>query len=100
DLSLRSETWSQMMAVPPHGYLPYNREIPAGHETALLFAARVGDLESAQLLIAAGADVNDADAWGVSAVTLAAHSGYHGIVEFLLDKGADPNQAKAGFAPL
>jgi len=100
DVSLRSSKWSQMMAVPPHGYLPYNREIPAGDETALLFAARIGDLDSAKLLVAAGADVNDADAWGVSAVTLAAHSGFGPLVAFLLDKGADPNAMRAGFAPL
>jgi len=100
DLSLRSEKWSQVMAVPPHGYMPYNREIPAGDETALLFAARLGDLESARSLVAAGANVNDADAWGVSAVTLAAHSGHGSLVEFLLDKGADPNAMRAGFAPL
>jgi ankyrin repeat protein len=100
DLSLRSERWSQVMAVPPHGYLPYNKAIPAGDETALLFAARVGDLESARLLVTAGADVNDADAWGVSAVTLAAHSGFADLVDFLLEKGADPKAMKAGFAPL
>jgi len=99
-VALRSATWSQMMAVPPHGYLPYNREIPAGHETALLFAARVGDLESAKLLAAKGADVNDADAWGVSAVTLAAHSGFGGLVDFLLEKGADPNADGPGFAAI
>jgi ankyrin repeat protein len=98
DLSIRSATWSQVMAVPPHGYMPYNREIPAGDETALLFAARVGDLDSARLLVAAGADVNDADAWGVSAVTMAAHSGFGSLVEFLLEKGADPNAMRAGFA--
>jgi ankyrin repeat protein len=100
DISLRSEKWSQVMAVPPHGYLPYNKEIPAGEETALLFAARVGDLASAQLLVKAGANVNDADAWGVSAVTLAAHSGFGELVDFLLEKGAEPNAMKAGFAPL
>jgi uncharacterized protein len=100
DPSLRSAKWSQVMAVPPHGYLPYNREIPAGDETALLFAARAGDLESARLLVAAGANVNDADAWGVSAVTLAAHSGFTPLVEFLLDKGADPSAMRAGFAPI
>jgi len=100
DVSLRSAKWSQVMAVPPHGYLPYNREVPAGDETALLFAARVGDLESTRLLVAAGANVNDADAWGVSAVTLAAHSGFDTLVELLLDKGADPNAMRAGFAPL
>jgi uncharacterized protein len=100
DVSLRSAAWSQVMAVPPHGYLPYNREIPAGHETALLFAARVGDVESAKLLVAAGASVNDADAWGVTAVTLAAHSGYGALVDFLLEKGADPNADGPGFAAL
>jgi len=100
DVHARSQTWSQMMAVPPHGYLPYNKDIPAGNETALLFAARVGDLESARLLVAAGANVNDADAWGVSAVTLAEHSGFGDVVEFLLGKGADPNAAPAGFTAL
>ena len=48
--------------------LEYNRAIPHGGETALMFAARVGDLASAKLLVAAGADVElIADAWGVSA---------------------------------
>lgn len=96
----RSQVWSQMMAVPPHGYPGYNRAIPHGGDTALMFAARVGDLASAKLLVAAGANVNDADAWGVSATVLAAHSGYGDLVEFLLEKGADPNLAKAGFSAL
>ncbi len=100
DLHARSEAWSQMMAVPPHGHPANNRRIPHGGGTALLFAARVGDLASAKLLVAAGANVNDADAWGVSATVLAAHSGYREIVEFLLHNGADPNAAAAGFAAL
>jgi len=100
DIHARSEVWSQIMAVPPHGYLPYNRSIPAGGETALMFAAREGDLASAKLLVAAGANVNDADAWGVSATALAAHSGLGDVVEFLLDKGADPNAAGPGFTAL
>jgi uncharacterized protein len=100
DIHARSDAWSQVMAVEPHGYLPYNRSIPAGSETALMFAARVGDLASARLLTAAGANVNDADAWGVSATTLAAHSGYRELVELLLENGADPNAAAAGFSAL
>jgi ankyrin repeat protein len=96
----RSDVWGQVMAVPPHGYLGYNRDIPHGGDTALLFAARVGDLDSAKLLVAAGADVNDADAWGVSATVLAAHSGFRDLVEFLLAKGADANSAEAGFSAL
>lgn len=100
DLKARSDVYNEVMAVPPHGYLPYNLTIPHGGETALMFAARVGDLESARLLVAAGANVNDADAWGVSATTLAEHSGFTDLVLFLLDKGADPNQATNGFTAL
>ena len=100
DVHARSDVWSQVMAVPPHGLPEYNRAIPHGGDTALMFAARVGDLASAKLLVAAGANVNDADAWGVSATVLAAHSGYGELVEFLLEKGADPNAAAAGFTAL
>src|SRR4051812_25040329 len=97
DIHARSDVWSEVMAVPPHGYLPYNKTIPHGGDTGLMFAARVGDTASTKLLIAAGANVNDRDAWGVSATVLVAHSGFDDIVECLLDKGADSNAADAGF---
>jgi ankyrin repeat protein len=100
DVHARSESWRQMEAVSPHGAPEYNREIPYGNNTPLMFAARVGDLASAKLLVAAGANVNDQDAWGISVVTLAAHSGFLDLVEFLLDKGADPNKSTAGFTAL
>lgn len=100
DLNLKSDAWTDVMAVPPHGYLPYNKAVPHGGETALMFAARVGDLASVKLLVAAGANVNDADAWGVSAATLAEHSGFTDLLLFLLDKGADPNAAPNGFTAL
>ena len=100
DLGIRSDVWTQVMAVPPHSRPEYNREIPHGGNTALLFAVRAGDLPSARVLVAAGADVNDADAWGVSAAVLAAHGGHRELLEFLLDHGADPNAAEAGFAAL
>jgi ankyrin repeat protein len=100
DINARTDVWSQVMAVPPHGMLEYNRSIPHGGDTALMFAARVGDLASTKLLVAAGANVNDADAWGVSAMVLAAHSGFREIVEFLLEKGADANSSAAGFTAL
>jgi ankyrin len=100
DVQARSDTWSQVMAVPPHGMPQYNRTIPHGADTPLLCAARVGDLASARLLVAAGANVNDADAWGVSATALAAHSGFGDLVAFFLELGADPNAAAAGFSAL
>jgi ankyrin repeat protein len=100
DVHAKSDAWNYVMGTSPHGYLEYNRAIPHGDDTPLLFAARVGDLESAKLLVAAGADVNEADAWRVSTTVLAAHSGFTDVVAFLLDKGADPNAAKAGFTAL
>ena len=100
DVHLRSDAWSQVMAVPPHGLPLYNKAIPHGGDTALLFAARSGDLASATRLVTAGANVNDADGWGVSATVLAAHSGFDELVAFLLARGADPNAAAAGFTAL
>ena len=100
DVHARSDVWSEVMAVPPHGHPDYNRAIPHGGDSALMFAVRAGDLLSSTLLIAAGSNVNDADAWGVSATVLAAHAGYGELVEFLLDHGADANAARAGFTAL
>ena len=100
DIHARSDVWTQVMAVPPHGQFGYNREIPHGGNTPLMFAARVGDLKSAKLLVEAGANVDDSNAWGVSATVMAAHSGYRGIVELLLNKGANPNARRAGFTAL
>ncbi len=100
DIRIRSDESGQVMAVPPHGKPEYNRMIPFGGETALMFAARGGDLAPARLLLAAGANVNDADAWGVSAMVLAAHSGFTEMVEFLLDKGADASATGPGFTAL
>ena len=100
DVHARTATWSQMMAVPPHGLPEYNRMIPHGGDTALLFAARVGDLESAKLLVSGGANVNDQDAWGVSATTMAAFAGHGEIARLLLSHGSDPNVDTAGFTAL
>jgi uncharacterized protein len=68
--------------------------------TPLLFATRVGDLASVKLLVGAGADVNDAAADGLSAVTLATLRAHVDLAKFLLEKGADPNAAGAGYTAL
>ena len=73
-------------------------EIEQGGYTPLLFAARQGDLESARLLVAAGADVNDAAPLGTSTLVVAALSGHGALGAFLLEQGADPNAAEAGYA--
>ena len=77
-----------------------NYTVQRGGATPLLFASRAGDLESARLLLAAGADANDAQPDGVSALVLAAHSGHGDVAALLLDRGADPNAIAAGYTAL
>ncbi|MBM62635.1 MAG: hypothetical protein CL484_06760 [Acidobacteria bacterium] len=74
--------------------------IQEGGFTPLLFAARQGDLASAQYLLDAGADVNDTAPAGTSALVVAAHSGHGRLGALLLDYGADPNAAGAGYTAL
>jgi ankyrin repeat protein len=100
DVQVKSKVWSEVMAVAPHGLPEYNRAIPHGGDTALMFAVRAGDLETTALLAANGGNVNDADAWGLSAMALAAHAGFRDLVLFLLEKGADANTSAPGFTAL
>jgi len=75
-------------------------ETDLGGYTALLFAARQGAVDSARLLLAAGANVNDTAPDGRSALLVAAHSGHRKLVEFLLAEGANPNASAAGYTAL
>ncbi|MEO8255795.1 MAG: ankyrin repeat domain-containing protein [Acidobacteriota bacterium] len=77
-----------------------NYTVARGGSTPLLFAARVGDAESARILLEAGADVNDSFPDGISALTAAAHSGQQAVGILLLEKGADPNAAAGGYTAL
>lgn len=68
--------------------------------TPLLFAARVGDLESAKLLLEAGANVNDTGNDGLSALGLATVRANVPLALYLLDHGANPNLDGAGYTAL
>jgi uncharacterized protein len=89
--------------------------------TAIHFSARLGDLESVKLLLAAGVDVNiltqTADgttnrvssflgiaksqgALGYTPLLVAVVRGQVDLALYLLDHGADPNNIAAGFTPL
>jgi ankyrin repeat protein len=59
--------------------------------TALHWAARVGDLEAADLLIRAGANASAANRTGVTPLQLAAVDGNAAMVEKLIKAGANPN---------
>ncbi len=75
-------------------------EVLQGGYTPLLFAARRGDVASARLLVAAGADVDAAAESGTSPLVVAAHGGHGALAAFLLEAGADPGAAGAGYAAL
>ena len=96
-----------------------------GGFSALFFAARVGDQESVEALLGAGADVNaavarddgpgvstryqnigaidaaKASAAGMTPLLIASANGHEALSIFLLEKGADPNAATpTGFTAL
>jgi ankyrin repeat protein len=102
DVHARSDVWEQLwqstqsIEVHPDLWL----WIQHGGNSPLLFAARDGDLESAKLLVAAGADVDDVSAYGISATVVAVQSGNTELVTFLLASGSDPNAAAAGYSAL
>ena len=74
--------------------------IAANEFTALLFAARGGDVASLRHLLDAGADVNATSADGMSALVLATVRGGSAVAHVLLEQGADPNAAGTGYTAL
>ncbi len=76
------------------------RPIRMGGSTALMLAAQNGGVESARLLLAAGANANDVAGDGKSALVMAAFSGHADVATALLNAGADPNAAGAGYTAL
>jgi len=61
---------------------------------ALHWAAYLDDLETADLLIRAGANVKAANRYGVTPLLLASANGNATLIEQLLKAGADPNTAR------
>jgi ankyrin repeat protein len=71
-----------------------------GGSTPLLFAARAGSVDTARVLLAAGARINERAADGSTALGIASLSAHTALAEFLLDQGAAPDDAGAGYAAL
>jgi ankyrin repeat protein len=103
DIRARSLTYAQTVVgeqTQRAGREELNYTVLRGGATPLLFSARVGDVESARLLLKAGADPNDSQPDGVSALVLAAHSGNGNVAALLLEHGADPNAFGSGYTAL
>ncbi len=72
-----------------------------GGLTPLVFAAREGDLESAQLLLDAGAQINQVTEYAWTPLLTAVNNRNYQLAAMLLERGADPNLAnKGGWTPL
>ena len=67
-----------------------------GGLTALVLASREGDLESAKLLLAAGADVNQTTEYGWTPLLTATNNRHYKLAEYLIEHGADVNKANKG----
>jgi ankyrin repeat protein len=86
--------------VPPNPNQPIE-EFASGMLTPLMFAARENDLDSAKLLVKAGANLNAQGGDGKDALSLALFDGSYDVADFLVDSHANVNQKDAQrFTPL
>jgi len=69
--------------------------IARGGFTALLFAAREGDVESAKAMLDGGADINYGDVDNTGALTVALMNKQFTFAKYLIDRGANLNQVDA-----
>jgi ankyrin repeat protein len=99
DVNARSGLFDFTQLKAKAGSVPMN--FPRGGFTALLFAARDGDLESGQTLVNAQAEVNQGDPDGSTPLIEAIINFHFDFAAFLLDHGADPNACDGkGRSPL
>jgi ankyrin repeat protein len=72
-----------------------------GGLTALVYAARQGELETVKVLVEAGAEVNQTTKYGWSPLLTATQNRNYKIAQYLLERGANPNIANnGGWTPL
>lgn len=77
------------------------REPDGGELTSLVYAARSNAIDAARVLLAAGADVNQATRYGWSPLLAATQNQNYRMGKFLIENGANVNLAnKGGWSPL
>jgi ankyrin repeat protein len=90
DVNVRTATYEFPNLTGGNGGIIHDR--PQGGLTSLMFAARQGAIETAQVLLAAGADINVAEPqYGFTAMQTAIFNGHYDMAAFLIEKGADLN---------
>jgi ankyrin repeat protein len=67
------------------------KDMNRGGMSALLFAAREGNVESVRVLLEAGADIDFTDPDGTTALILALMNGHWDTAQLLIESGADVN---------
>jgi uncharacterized protein len=103
DLRARSKIYPEIVA--PYETQRAGREelsytVLSGGLTPLFFAARSGDVATARVLLAAGANPNDHMPDGTTPLVLASYSGRGEVGAALLEGGADPNDTAVGYSAL
>ena len=78
-----------------------SKEPDGGELTPLVYAARTGSIDSARVLLEAGADVNQTTRYGWTALLAATQNQNYRLGVFLIEHGANVNLAnKGGWTPL
>ena len=100
NINARSKVWYQLENTAGNTNPSGNFQMAHGGSSAIMFAARVGDIATTEVLLKGGANINDTAASGVSVLVQAAHSGHEELALFLLEQDADPNAIEAGYTAL
>ncbi len=99
DVNAQSAVFDFTKLKPKAGSVPMN--FPRGGFTPLLFAARQGDIESARVLLDAGANPNLGDPDGTTPLIVAIINLHYDLAGMLIERGANVNAADAkGRTPL
>ena len=98
-VTARDVTMSQ--ALLDAGGLSRSRWLGIADTSPLSYATQAGDTAMVEHLLSRGANANEIDDFGISAVGWAAINNHVGALHVLLAKGANVNhKSKAGFTPL